>query len=107
MRAAPGRDLLLTPHAGQALALFLGQETGTWHEAGRPMSVYSRVHCPHCPLALCSYWASSVSVYNKLLETRPDLVEVGEPHLQCSWGPATRGVAQRPSAAVRLAPGRH
>ena len=53
------------------------------------MSVYSRVHCPHCPLALCSYWASSVSVYNKLLETRPDLVEVGEPHLHCNWGPAS------------------
>ena len=27
--------------------------------------------------ARCSGWASSISVYNRLLETRPDLVEVG------------------------------
>jgi len=28
------------------------------------------------PAYACSGWASSISVYNRLLETRPDLVEV-------------------------------
>ena len=31
---------------------------------------------PHPGPCACSGWASSVSIYNRLLQTRPDLVEV-------------------------------
>ena len=62
-----------------------GLQLGTW---GGEVVVHrdqgSAAAHPHpallcSPVRLCvrSGWASSVSVYNRLLETRPDLVEVG------------------------------